>query len=79
MLRRERPESSRRFLELALAAHAVSAACLVPGHHHVHKPLEEVFLIRVSGPPGVLERLVRGEVLALARKIEASLEVRFRL
>jgi hypothetical protein len=67
MTRRERAEAPRRLLELPLAAGSVAAAGLVPGDHDVHEPLEEVLLGRVGGPPGILECLVRLEVLAGAR------------
>ena len=39
--------------------------------------LEEVLLGRVGGAPGVLERLVRGEVLAGPGEVEPTGEVRF--
>ena len=41
------------------------------------EPLEEVLLGRVGGSPGVLERLVRGEVLAGTGELEPAGEVRF--
>ena len=64
MVGRERPEPARGLLELPLAARLVAAACLVPGDDDVDEPLEEVLLGGLGGAPGVLERLVRGEVLA---------------
>ena len=39
------------------------------------KPLEEVLLCGLRGAPSVLERLVRGEVLAGSGEVEALLEV----
>ena len=73
----ERPEPASSLLELPLAACLVAAACLVPGHDDVHEPLEEVLLGGVGGTPGVLERLVRGEVLAGSGEVEPAGEVRF--
>jgi hypothetical protein len=75
MLRRERSEPSTCLLELALAACSVAATGLVPGDDDVDEALEEVLLGRVGRPPGVLERLVRGEVLACAGELQAPLEV----
>ena len=75
VLRRVRPESPGRLLELALAADAVPAAGLVPRHGHVHQPLVEVALAGLGGAPGVLELLVRREVLAAADQVEAGFEV----
>jgi hypothetical protein len=43
----------------------------------VDEPLEEVLLRLVGGAPGVLERLVRGEVLAGAGEVEPAGEVKF--
>ena len=77
MRRRERAETPRRLLELTLAANLVAASGLVPGDDDVDEPLEEVLLGRLGGPPGVLERLVRGEVLAGAGELEPAGEVRF--
>jgi hypothetical protein len=62
---------------LALAANLIAAPRLVPGDDDVDKPLKEVLLGRLGGPPGVLERLVRGEVLAGACELEPADEVRF--
>jgi hypothetical protein len=77
VLRGERAETPRGLLELPFAADLVAAPCLVPGDDHVDKALEEVLLDRLGGPPGVLERLVRGEVLAGAGEVEPAGEVRF--
>ena len=75
VLRRERPEPSLRLLELALEADPVPAAGLVPRDDDVDEPLEEVLLLGLGRAPGVLERLVRGEVLALAGECQAALQV----
>jgi hypothetical protein len=75
---RERTEAPRRLLELALAARVVAAAGLVPRDDDVDEALEEVLLGRVGGPPRVLERFVRLEVLAASRELEAAVEVRRR-
>ena len=70
----ERPEPARGLLELPLRSDRIAAAGLVPGDDDVHEPLEEVFLLWLGGAPGILERLVRGEVFAAAGKVEARLE-----
>jgi hypothetical protein len=74
----EGPESPRRLLELPLAAGPVAAAGLVPGDDDVDEALEEVLFRRVGGPPCILERLVRLEVLARPSEVEPALEVRLR-
>ena len=56
--------------ELTLAARAVAPARVVPGDCHVDEALEEVLLLRLSGAPGVLEGLVRLEVLASTDPLE---------
>lgn len=70
MLGRERPEPPRRLRELALAAGAVPAPRVMPGHGDVDEPLEEVPLRRARRPPGLLELLVGLEVLAARDQIE---------
>jgi hypothetical protein len=75
--RGKRRDAPHGLLELPLATGLVAAACLVPGDDDVDEPLEEVLLGRVGGPPRVLERLVRSEVLAGAGEVEAAGEVRF--
>jgi voltage-gated potassium channel Kch len=47
----------------------------MPRDRDVDEPLEEVLLRRFRGAPGVLERLVRVEVLAAANLLEAQAEV----
>ena len=75
MLGAERAEPARGLFELPLAARLVATARLVPGDDDVDEPLEEVLLRGLGSTPGVLERLVRREVLARARELEAPLEV----
>lgn len=74
---RKRGEPAGSFLELPLATGLVAAPRLVPGDDDVDEPLEEVLLGRVGGPPRVLERFVRGEVLTGTRELEPAGEVRF--
>jgi len=69
MTRRERPEPALGLLELPLEPDPVPAAGLVPRDDDVHEPLEEVLLLGRRRAPGVLERLVRREVLAPPRKV----------
>ena len=69
MGRREWAEPTLRLLELALEPGPVPAAGLVPGDDDVHEPLEEVLLLGLRRAPRVLERLVRGEVLAPPREV----------
>jgi hypothetical protein len=73
--RRERPEPALRLLELPLEPDTIPAAGLVPGDDNVHEALEEVLLLGLGRAPGVLERLVRGEVFAVAGKVEAPLQI----
>jgi hypothetical protein len=74
--RRERPEPSRGLFELALATRPVAATRLEPRDDDVDEALEEILLGRIGRPPGVLERLVRLEVVAGPREGQASFEVR---
>jgi hypothetical protein len=69
-------EPPLRLRELTLAADAVPAARLVPRDCDMDEALEEVLLRRVGGPPGVLERLVRLEVLAGPHQLDAAREIR---
>jgi hypothetical protein len=75
MSRREGPESALRLLELPLEADPIPAAGLVPGDDDVHEPLEEILLLGLGCAPRVLERLVRGEVLAPSREVEPMFQV----
>lgn len=70
VLRRERLETPSRLGELALAPGAVSAARVVPGDRDVDETLEKVLLRRVGRPPGLLELLVRLEVLAAPNQLD---------
>jgi hypothetical protein len=70
MLRRERLETASRLGELPLAPGAVPAARVVPGDRDMHEALEKVLLCRVGRPPGLLELLVRLEVLAAPDQLE---------
>jgi hypothetical protein len=72
---REGREAAGSLLQLARTADLVAPPGLVPGDDDVHQPLEEVLLSRLRSAPGVLERLVRGEVLARPGEVEAALEV----
>ena len=63
-------------VELPLTSRPVPAPSLVPRHRDVNQSLEEVALLRRRGPPGLLERLVRGEVLAAVDEIDPALEIR---
>jgi hypothetical protein len=75
MLRCERPEPALRLLQLPLEPGAVPAAGLVPRDDDVHQPLEEVLLLGRGGAPGVLERLVRGEVIAVAGQFKPAVQI----
>jgi hypothetical protein len=75
MLGCEGSEAARGLLELALESGPVPAPGLVPGDDDMHESLEEVLLFWLGGAPGVLERLVRGEVLTGAGEVEAALEI----
>jgi len=63
VLRRVPLEAPSCLVQLSLAADAVATAGLVPRDRDVHEPLEEVALVQLGRAPGVLEQLVRGEVL----------------
>jgi hypothetical protein len=75
MRRRERAEPALGLLELPLEADPIPASGLVPRDDDVHETLEEVLLLGLRRAPGVLERLVCGEVLALPREVEALLQI----
>ena len=74
MLRCVGREPARGLLELASAADLLAAPGLIPGHRDVHEALQEIALGGLGRPPGVLELLVRGEVLALSDQIDTALE-----
>ena len=69
------PESPRGLLELPLAPNTVPAPGLVPGDRDVDETLEEVALLGRRRPPGVLERLVRGEELPAPNQLEPASEL----
>jgi hypothetical protein len=70
MERGERCQPAPCLRELPLAPGAVPAARVVPGDRDVDETLEKVLLSRVGGPPGLLELLVRLEVLTAPDQIE---------
>jgi hypothetical protein len=70
VLRRKGPETASRLGELPLAPRAVPPTRVVPGDRDVDETLEEVLLRRLCGPPGLLQLLVRLEVLAAPDQIE---------
>jgi hypothetical protein len=70
-VRTEAPES---LLELTAAADLIAPAGLVPRDRNVDEPLKEIPLTLLAGPPGVLELLVRREVLPVADQLQAALE-----
>src|SRR6266550_3246338 len=74
MRRRERLEPTQRLGELPLGTDLAPAPGLVPGHRDVHQTLEEVTLLGGRRAPGILELLVRGEVLAGADQLDACLK-----
>ncbi len=69
-------EPAGGLFQLAFAADAPAATGLVPGDRDVDEPLKEVALRRFRAPPGVLERLVRGEPLAGPEQLDATAVVR---
>ena len=79
MLGGVRRQPAHRLRKLPLAADPVAAACLVPGDRNVHEPLEKVAFLRGRRPPGVLELLVRGEVVAGTDQLEAAFEAHERI
>jgi hypothetical protein len=70
VLRREPLETTSRLRELPLAPGAIPAARVVPGDRDVDETLEEVLLRRLCSPPGLLELLVRLEVLAAPDQLD---------
>ena len=75
MARREQPEPAFRLLELPLEPNPIPAAGLIPRDDDVHEPLEEVLLFGLGRAPGILERLVCGEVLAPPREVEPAFKI----
>ena len=74
---RVRREAAGGLHELALAGdRAAGYARVVPGDRDVDEALEEVALVRLGGTPGLLERLVRREVLLRGDQRETLLEGR---
>ncbi len=71
VLGREWPEPALGLVKLPLEADTVPPSGLVPGDDDVDEPLEEVLLLGLGRAPGVLERLVGGEVVAFASEVEA--------
>src|SRR5919108_146293 len=67
-----RLEASERLRQLAFGSDAPASPRLVPGDSDVDESLEEVALVRGRGAPGVLELLVRGEVLPRADQLHTS-------
>lgn len=74
MRRRVRRQAALGLRQLALAADPVPPSCLIPGDGDVNESLEEVPLRRFGSTPGVLERLVRGEVLAASDLLKPERE-----
>lgn len=70
MTRSVRPEPPGGFRELALTARTVPAPRVVPGDRHVDESLKEVLLGGIRRSPGLLQLLVRLEVLPAANEIE---------
>jgi hypothetical protein len=60
---------------LSLEADPVPALRLIPGNDDVDEALEEVLLLGLGCAPGVLERLVRGEVLAGAGQVQPAFKI----
>lgn len=75
MCRREGPEPAFRLLELPLEPDPVASAGLVPRHDDMDETLEEVLLRGLGRTPRILERLVRGEVLALPREAQSAAQI----
>jgi hypothetical protein len=73
MHRREGLEPPHRLRELSLRPDLAAASGLIPGNRDVHQTLEEVALLGGSGAPGILELLVRGEVLARTNQFHPRL------
>ena len=65
------PEAAGGLLQLSLATDTVAAAGLVPRDREVDEALEEVTLLGRRGAPGVLQLLVRCEVLTGSDQLQA--------
>jgi hypothetical protein len=74
MIGRIRTKAPRGLLELTLHPDAPAAARLVPGDRYVHEALQEVALLGCRRPPGLLELLVRREVLAGPDQLETAVK-----
>ena len=70
VLRREGLETASRLRKLPLAVRPVPPAGVVPGDRDVDETLEKVLLHRLGRPPGLLELLVRLEVLPAPNQVE---------
>ena len=70
MRRRVRRQAAYGFRELSLHSDRPAASGLVPRDRDVHEPLQEIAFFERSDAPGVLELLVRREVLAPADQLE---------
>jgi hypothetical protein len=66
-------QTPHRLCQLPLRADLAPTSGLVPGDGDVHQALEEVALLGGRGAPGILELLVRGEVLARTNQLDARL------
>jgi hypothetical protein len=75
VLRGERLEAAGGLLQLPLEPRPVPATGLVPRDDDVDEPLEEVLFLGLGGAPCVLERLVRGEVLAGAGQVQPAFKI----
>lgn len=75
MIGGERREPAGGFLELPLAADAVSAPGLVPRNRDVDDALEEVLLRGRRGAPRELQLLVGGEELAGPDQLEPACKI----
>ncbi len=71
---RVRTEPARCFCQLPLGTDPATASGLVPRNGDVHQTLEEVTLLGGRRAPGILELLVRGEVLACTNQLDACEE-----
>jgi hypothetical protein len=70
--RRVRLETADRFCQLPLGPDSSAAPRLVPRDRDVHEALQEVALLGRRRTPGVLQLLVRREVLARLDQLQAG-------